>query len=100
MMHLLAAAALAAATLVGQSAASKLHPPVLPLTVRNPYLSTWLQNAREEPWTRWPMFWTGEEVCCSVFIELWSIVAIWGEEANIGAFCIDWFVGRSRCTWK
>jgi len=65
MMHLLAAA-LAAATLVGQSAASKLHPPVLPLTVRNPYLSTWLQNAREEPWTRWPMFWTGEEIGLSV----------------------------------
>lgn len=39
--------------------ASTLTPPVLPLAVRNPYLSTWLGNAREAPWTRWPMFWTG-----------------------------------------
>lgn len=46
--------------------ASKLTPPVLPLTVRNPYLSTWLQNAREAPWSRWPMFWTGQEIGFSV----------------------------------
>jgi hypothetical protein len=49
--------------------ASTLQPPVLPLIVRNPYLSTWLQNAREEPWSKWPMFWTGAEVC---FPFLWS----------------------------
>lgn len=42
--------------------ASTLHPGVLPLIVRNPYLSTWLQNAREEPWSKWPIFWTGQEV--------------------------------------
>lgn len=42
--------------------ASKLTPPVVPLTVRNPYLSTWLGDARETPWNKWPMFWTGEEV--------------------------------------
>lgn len=42
--------------------ASTLTPPILPLIVRNPYLSTWLQNAREEPWSKWPMFWTGAEV--------------------------------------
>ncbi|KAF9891152.1 hypothetical protein FE257_005088 [Aspergillus nanangensis] len=43
-------------------AASSLTPPVLPLTVRNPYLSTWLGNARDEPWSKWPMFYTGEEI--------------------------------------
>lgn len=42
--------------------ASELHPPVLPLIVRNPYLSTWLKNARSEPWSEWPMFWTGGPV--------------------------------------
>jgi hypothetical protein len=42
--------------------ASTLTPPVLPLIVRNPYLSAWLGNARDEPWSKWPMFWTGEEV--------------------------------------
>lgn len=39
--------------------ASTLTPAVLPLVVRNPYLSTWLANARKEPWDHWPMFWTG-----------------------------------------
>jgi len=42
--------------------ASVLTPPVLPLIVRNPYLSTWLPNARDVPWKKWPTFWTGEEV--------------------------------------
>jgi hypothetical protein len=51
-----------AALLASVAGASTLQPPVLPLIVRNPYLSTWLQNAREEPWTKWPMFWTGAEV--------------------------------------
>ncbi|KAI9055180.1 hypothetical protein LZ554_000144 [Drepanopeziza brunnea f. sp. 'monogermtubi'] len=46
--------------------ASTLTPPVLPLTVRNPYLSTWLGNARGNPWDRWPIFWTGQEVGLSV----------------------------------
>ena len=50
------------ALLQGLVTCSPLTPPILPLVVRNPYLSTWLQNAREAPWTRWPMFWTGEEV--------------------------------------
>ena len=53
----------ATALLASAVEASTLRPPVLPLIVRNPYLSTWLQNAREEPWTKWPMFWTGSEVC-------------------------------------
>lgn len=44
------------------AAASSLTPPVLPLVVRNPYLSVWLANARDEPWLRWPMFYEGEEV--------------------------------------
>ncbi|ORY71741.1 uncharacterized protein BCR38DRAFT_328936 [Pseudomassariella vexata] len=39
--------------------ASVLTPPVLPLAVRNPYLSTWLADARKNPWDHWPMFWTG-----------------------------------------
>lgn len=51
-----------ASALVTQAGASTLTPPVLPLIVRNPYLSTWLGDAREEPWKSWPMFWTGEQV--------------------------------------
>lgn len=51
-----------AALLASAASASTLQPPVLPLIVRNPYLSTWLQNAREEPWSEWPMFWTGADV--------------------------------------
>jgi len=42
--------------------ASTLTPPVIPLIVRNPYLSTWLGNARDKPWERWPIFWTGQEL--------------------------------------
>ncbi|KAK4957771.1 hypothetical protein LTR66_013248, partial [Elasticomyces elasticus] len=42
--------------------ASTLTPPVLPLIVRNPYLSVWLNNARDVPWSKWPMFYTGTEV--------------------------------------
>ena len=53
---------LAAALLAAVTEASSLKPPILPLIVRNPYLSTWLQNAREEPWSKWPMFWTGDEI--------------------------------------
>ncbi|KAJ4374508.1 hypothetical protein N0V86_007377 [Didymella sp. IMI 355093] len=53
---------IAAALLAGVTQASSLKPPILPLVVRNPYLSTWLQNAREEPWSKWPMFWTGDEL--------------------------------------
>ncbi|KAF1979430.1 glutaminase A [Bimuria novae-zelandiae CBS 107.79] len=55
-----------AALLASVATASTLKPPVLPLIVRNPYLSTWLQNAREEPWTKWPMFWEGNELGFSV----------------------------------
>lgn len=46
--------------------ASRLTPPVLPLIVRNPYLSTWLNDARGNPWESWPMFWTGEHVGFSI----------------------------------
>ncbi|KXJ92772.1 hypothetical protein Micbo1qcDRAFT_145838 [Microdochium bolleyi] len=42
--------------------ASVLTPPVLPLVVRNPYLSFWLPHARGEPWHHWPQFWTGSTV--------------------------------------
>ncbi|KAJ8126447.1 hypothetical protein O1611_g7191 [Lasiodiplodia mahajangana] len=48
-----------AATFAG---ASVLTPPVLPLIVRNPYLSIWLPQARDAPWKNWPMFWRGETV--------------------------------------
>lgn len=50
------------AVVAGSTLASKLTPPVLPLIVRNPYLSTWLGDARQPPWHEWPMFWTGERV--------------------------------------
>jgi len=53
---------LAAAALAVVSEASTLTPPVIPLAVRTPYLSTWLGHAREEPWNHWPIFWTGQEV--------------------------------------
>ena len=42
--------------------ASRLQPPALPLVVRNPYLSTWLQPARNVPWGEWPMFYLGQHV--------------------------------------
>lgn len=48
--------------LAATASASTLTPPVLPLIVRNPYLSTWLGNARNAPWEDWPMFWTGAHV--------------------------------------
>lgn len=62
-MHRLLSAVIAGlAVLSFPAGASKLTPPVVPLAVRNPYLSTWLGDARETPWHKWPMFWTGEEV--------------------------------------
>lgn len=61
---------IATALLASWTQASTLTPPILPLIVRNPYLSTWLQNAREEPWSKWPMFWTGAEVGFSVMASL------------------------------
>ena len=55
-MRSAAALTAVAATLlasVSLSVASTLTPPVLPLIVRNPYLSTWLAKARDEPWSEW-----------------------------------------------
>jgi hypothetical protein len=60
-MRLLPAASAALLSLCGIKA-SRLTPPVLPLVVRNPYLSCWLGNARDVPWNKWPIFWTGEEI--------------------------------------
>ncbi|EPE35110.1 hypothetical protein GLAREA_10806 [Glarea lozoyensis ATCC 20868] len=54
------------AAFVAFSEASTLTPPVIPLIVRNPYLSTWLGHARELPWEHWPIFWTGQEVGLSI----------------------------------
>ncbi|KAL3461307.1 hypothetical protein BJX64DRAFT_163730 [Aspergillus heterothallicus] len=50
--------------------ASSLTPPVLPLIVRNPYLSTWLGNARDVPWSKWPIFYTGEELGLSLMAQV------------------------------
>ncbi|KAL8802533.1 MAG: hypothetical protein Q9182_003773 [Xanthomendoza sp. 2 TL-2023] len=54
------------AAAAGSALASRLTPPVLPLIVRNPYLSTWLGDARQPPWYEWPMFWTGERIGFSI----------------------------------
>jgi hypothetical protein len=61
--------AVATALLASIADASTLTPPVLPLIVRNPYLSTWLPNARDVPWKKWPVFYTGQEVglCATVY---------------------------------
>ncbi|CAN8095286.1 unnamed protein product [Discula destructiva] len=45
--------------------ASTLTPPVLPLIVRNPYLSTWVRS-RDPPWEQWPIFWTGDSIGFSI----------------------------------
>lgn len=58
-------------------AASVLTPPVVPLTVRNPYLSTWLGDARITPWNKWPMFWTGEEVSPSGRVTFRALATSW-----------------------
>ncbi|KAH6669111.1 hypothetical protein F5X68DRAFT_249259 [Plectosphaerella plurivora] len=52
------------------ASASVLTPPVLPLFVRNPYLNTWLGDARDLPWKHWPIFWTGQELGFSVMISV------------------------------
>lgn len=51
------------------TSASTVQPPVVPLVVRNPYLSTWLR-AREAPWAQWPMFWTGQQVGMSLMVSV------------------------------
>ncbi|KAK5136391.1 hypothetical protein LTR08_003517 [Meristemomyces frigidus] len=56
----------AAASLLSFTSASTLSPPVLPLIVRNPYLSTWLADARDVPWSKWPMFYTGNSIGLAV----------------------------------
>ncbi|KAL4946168.1 hypothetical protein BDV06DRAFT_183328 [Aspergillus oleicola] len=63
-------AVLAAALQATASAASSLTPPVLPLIVRNPYLSTWLGNAREAPWSEWPIFYTGDHLGLSLMAQV------------------------------
>ncbi|KAK5955226.1 hypothetical protein OHC33_003907 [Knufia fluminis] len=69
-MRLVSALSAVAALLPIVTDASRLTPPVLPLIVRNPYLSTWLSDARGNPWESWPMFWTGEHVGFSVLASL------------------------------
>ncbi|KAF2020411.1 DUF1793-domain-containing protein [Aaosphaeria arxii CBS 175.79] len=62
-------AAASSALLNSFAIASTLEPPVLPLVVRNPYLSTWL-HARDDPWEKWPFFWEGAEVGFAVLASL------------------------------
>ncbi|KAL4885116.1 hypothetical protein BJY04DRAFT_160101 [Aspergillus karnatakaensis] len=66
----LSLAVLAAALQATVGMASTLTPPVLPLIVRNPYLSTWLGNARDVPWSKWPIFYTGEELGLSLLAQV------------------------------
>ncbi|KAL6720327.1 hypothetical protein ACLMJK_002248 [Lecanora helva] len=61
-MHWCLSLLAAGTALLETGQASSLTPPVVPLTVRTPYLSTWLGDARITPWNKWPMFWTGEEI--------------------------------------
>lgn len=61
-MRLVSALVAIGALLPTLAVGSRLTPPVLPLIVRNPYLSTWLGNARDLPWETWPIFWTGEQI--------------------------------------
>jgi len=69
--------AAAAASLVAGAVASSLTPPVLPLIVRNPYLSIWMGNARNEPWKKWPIFYTGEEIGFSIMAHVPSIGTVY-----------------------
>jgi len=69
-MRLVSAWVAVVAALPSIAQCSRLTPPVLPLIVRNPYLSTWLGNARDRPWEKWPMFWTGQEIGFSVLASL------------------------------
>ena len=59
------------------STASTLTPPVIPLVVRNPYLSTWLANARDVPWARWPIFWNGDDVGLALMAHIPSQRAVY-----------------------
>ncbi|KAL2268685.1 hypothetical protein VTJ83DRAFT_3531 [Remersonia thermophila] len=63
--------------LAAVAGASTLTPNVLPLIVRNPYLSTWLYNARSAPWESWPMFWTGAHVGFSVMASVPETAAVY-----------------------
>lgn len=76
-MRLLLAVLAAAVLQATADAASSLTPPVLPLIVRNPYLSTWLGNAREAPWSKWPMFYTGEEIGLSLMAQVPSTGSVY-----------------------
>ncbi|CAI6333139.1 unnamed protein product [Periconia digitata] len=60
----------AVAALLAVVDASALTPPVLPLIVRNPYLSAWLPGARQEPWKMWPRFWQGGDLGFSILAQV------------------------------
>ena len=68
-MRGIAGAAATAAGVIAWAAviqASTLTPPLLPLIVRNPYLSLWLTDARAPPWETWPMFYEKTHIGLSV----------------------------------
>jgi len=69
-MRLASALAAVTALFLSLSDCSRLTPPVLPLIVRNPYLSTWLPNARDQPWEKWPIHWTGQEIGLSILASM------------------------------
>lgn len=69
-MHFLLPFIASLAGTITESSASSLTPPVLPLAVRNPYLSLWLQEARNPPWSRWPIFWTGQDMGLGVLVKV------------------------------
>ena len=77
-----------AASLLSLTNASTLTPPVLPLVVRNPYLSTWLADAREVPWSKWPMFYTGQSVSVRILLNASGIRA---------QAVIDWPLSSRSC---
>lgn len=66
-----------AATAAWLAEASILTAPVLPLIVRNPYLSTWLGHAREAPWEHWPMFYRGQSIGLSVMVSVPELASVY-----------------------
>lgn len=71
------------------ASASTITPPVLPLFVRNPYLSTWVRS-RDAPWEKWPIFWTGDSVSFVHMANWLEGKSTWRQETD-GGSC-----GRAR----
>jgi hypothetical protein len=55
-----------------------LRPPAIPLTVRSPYLSTWMSTHNKQTLNgQWPIFWTGAEVGWSGLIQVDNTTYEW-----------------------